>query len=222
MSLKKYFPDIRFSGNKVTPDELGYDLQYTVVNPSISDSWFGTHAVRGTSGSNAIVLINGIADYPRNLRWVLAGSAAGMTGTATYNGLDQFGNVISETLTYTGAQNGGTAIGTKIFSEVTSGTVNFGTAVGSGTAKLGVGTAGTTTLFGLPWRLGGTTDIKRINGSFTGVGTSTAGTFVFGGTPSSAANITAHAFKAPADVQAGTVVYNVIARPSYVEESEDL
>ena len=215
MALKNRYPDVTFSGNKITPDELGFTQTYTVVNPSINDSWFGTMTAAGTSTVRAWVGINTFADYPRNMRFVLAGSAAGMSGTSVVNGKDQFGSVVTESLGITSASNGGTTVGTQIFSEFTSGTVTMGTAVGSGTPKLGVGTAGTTTLFGLPARLGGTTDIVSLNGCFTGVGTQTAGTFVFGGTPSSAANTAVHAFKAPADVAAGTVVYNVRYRPSF-------
>ena len=222
MALKKYYPDITFSGNKVTPDEMGFDQQYIVSNPSIDAQWFGTMTAAGTSTIRAWVGINTIADYPRNMRFVLAGSAAGMSGTSVVNGLDQFGSAVTESLGVTSASNGGTTVGTQIFAQFTSGTVTMGTAVGSGTPQLGVGTAGTTTLFGLPARLGGTTDIKNITGSFNGVGTATAGTFVFGGTPSSAANTAMHAFKAPRDLAAGTVVYRVNYRPSFVVNDEVL
>jgi hypothetical protein len=221
MALKQHDSGFGFSGVKVTPDEIGFDQTFSIINPSISNEWFGT--CKGTSTQSiAITLINGLSDYPRNLR-INVDCASGSTkgGTAVVNGVDQFGSVISENLVVTTAANGGTTVGTKIFDQVTSGTMYFDTSnAGNGTAHLGVGTAGTTTLFGLPWRLGGTTDIKKISGSFNGVGTSTAGTFVFGGTPSSAANIKAHAFKAPLDVQAGTCLYHVRVRPSYPEMNE--
>jgi hypothetical protein len=221
MAYKRNDPGFAFSGNKVTPDELGFDMQYTVYNPSIDASWFGTCAGTSTQ-SISVVAINKNADYPRNLLLTVAcASGSTMGGTAVVNGKDQFDNSITENLAVTVAANGGTTAGTKVFSKITSGTFNFGTTdAGNGTVKIGCGTAGTTTLFGLPGRLGGTTDIKNINGCFNGVGTSTAGTFVFGGTPSSAANTTVHAFKAPRDVPAGTCVYNVTFRPSYPEMNE--
>jgi hypothetical protein len=219
MGLKRHFPDIRFSGNKVTADELGYDLIYTVMNPSISATWFGTCAGTSTQ-SIALGVINDQADYARNVILVVS-CASGSTkgGTAIVNGKDQFGNNITENLVVTVAANGGTTIGTKVFERVSSGTFNFGTAnAGNGTATIGNGTAGTTTIFGFPFKLGGTEDIKNITGSFAGVGTSTAGTFVFGGTPASSADLTNHAFKAPLDLQAGTCVYRVRVRPSYEDE----
>jgi hypothetical protein len=214
--LKKHMPDFSWDGNKVSPDEIDRYEYYTVINPSIDITWFGT--VAGTSTqAKAIVAKSKIADYPRNIRvsmTLASGSATG--GTAILNGKDQFGEVITETFAIATAANGGTAIGTKVFSEFTSGTVTFGTSdAGNATCNVGVGTAGTTTLFGLPTKIGGTTDIKRINGSFTGTGTSTVTSAVFGGTPSSAAVTATHAFKAPADVPAGTVIYNVQYKPSY-------
>ena len=215
MALKMHFNDFLNAGNKVTPDELGYDQTYIVINPSIDTVWFGTTAVGGTTSTQAVVLTNKYADYPRNLNYQVAGSNA-LGGTWTVNGKDQFGNIQQESVVIATAVNGGSTLGTKIFSEVTNGTFSFiSGSVGNGTPKLGVGTAGTTTLFGLPAKLGGTTDIKVIRGSFNGVGTSTSGTFVFGGTPSSAANTTVHAFAAPRDVAAGTVIYSVLYRSTY-------
>jgi hypothetical protein len=221
MSLKKWDIGFGAAGNKVTPDEIGFDMTFSVINPSISNEWFGT--CKGTSTQAvAITAINPISDYPRNLR-INVDCASGSTkgGTAVINGKDQFGSVISESLVVTTAANGGTTLGTKVFDQFTSGTFTFDTCnAGNGTVHLGVGTAGTTSLFGLPWRLGGTTDIKKITGSFAGVGTSTAGTFVFGGTPSSSADTTNHAFKLPLDLQAGTCVYHVRVRPTYIESNE--
>src|SRR3990167_2477788 len=85
-----------------------------------------------------------------------------MTGTCTLYGYDQFGVYQNEAITFTGASNGGTAVGTKVFAQLSAGTLAFGTAIGSGTARVGVGTIGTTLLFGLPARIGGTTDVKHI------------------------------------------------------------
>lgn len=210
-------------GLKVSPDEIDRYETYSVINPSIDAQWFGTVAGTQTQTGKALVRINPLADYPRNLRIAYSGASGSVVNvsTGTINGKNQFGVVISEAYAGTPAVDGGTIIGTAVFSEVSSGTFNFGTGdAGAGTIQVGVGTAGTTTIFGLPTKLGVAADIKRINGSFTGVGTQTAGTFVFGGTPSSAADITRHAFKAPRDVQAGTVVYNVLYKPTYDASQE--
>lgn len=222
--LKKHYADIRFGGNKVSPDEIDRYEQYTVINPSIDAQWFGTVAGTQTQTGRVMVAINSLADYPRNVRIAYLGASGSVVNlsSGTLNGKNQFGVTISESYAGTPAADGGTIIGTAVFAEVTSGTFNMGTGdPGAGTVKVGVGTAGTTTVFGLPTKIGGTTDIKRITGSFNGVGTSTAGTFVFGGTPSSAAATAVHGFKAPRDVPAGTSVYHVLYRPTYNAEYDN-
>lgn len=215
--LKRHLPDFSFGeNNKVSPDEIDRYEQYTVYNPSIDAQWFGT-AVGTSTQSPTFGIINAYADYPRNIKYIL-GVTSGSTGGGTFSvtGLDQFGVVKTETCGFAAAANGGTVIGTQVFAKVTSaaGTLAAMNA-GNGTVQLGVGTAGTTTLFGLPTKIGGSADIKSLSGSFNGVGTSTAGTFAFGGTPSSSALVSMHAFKAPRDLAAGTVVYNVTIKPTY-------
>jgi hypothetical protein len=190
-----------------------------VVNPSINASWFGT-SVGTQTQTIALGVINGYADYPRNLKVICRGVAGSVVGgTVTINGKDQFGSVIQETITITPIIAGGTTNGTKIFSQVTSGTTAYGTGdAGNGTTQVGVGTAGTTTLFGLPFKIGGTSDIKQI--AMSAVGTSTAGTFVYGGTPSSAAVVGVHAFRAPVDFLGGSTSFNVVAIPTYDSSSD--
>ncbi len=216
--LKRHYPDFQQAGNKVTPDEIDRYETYTVINPSISSTWFGTVAGTQTQTGRVLVSINKNADYPRNVRIAYVGASGSVVflSSGTINGLNQFGSAIAESYVGTAAIDGGTIIGTAVFARVNSGTFNMGTGdAGAGTISLGVGTAGTTTVFGLPTKLGGTSDIKRINGSFNGVGTQTSGTFVFGGTPASAGVTATHAFKAPLDVAAGTVIYNVTYKPTY-------
>lgn len=221
--LKNVDPSFAWSGNQVTPDEIDRYEIYSVINPSIDDSWFGTVAGTQTQTGRAVVIINNEADYPRNARIAFLGASGSVVNLAsgTLNGKNQFGVSISESYVGTPAANGGTIIGTAVFAEINSGTFNFGTGdPGSGTIKVGCGTAGTTTVFGLPTKIGGSTDIKRISGSFNGVGTSTAGTFVFGGTHSSAAATAVHGFKAPRDLAAGTVVYQVTFKPTYNAQAD--
>lgn len=228
MALKSHYPDITFSGNKITSDELGWDQQYIVINPSISATWFGTTAV-GTAGQSKpfvgnILTARGWADYPRNAVYAVA-AAGGSThgGTWTVNGIDQFGSAVSETVAIATATGGGTVEGTQVFSRITSGTYNFANAGdANGTPRLGVAITGTTALFGLPVRLGGSTDIKYIGGNMLGVGTQTNGTQVFNGTPSSAAHMTQHAFKAPETLVAGTTSFIVRYRSSYVEQRDSV
>ena len=215
MALKKWHTDFQQAGNKVTPDELGWDQMYYIINPSIDTKWVGTTAIGGTAATKPLVLINGILDYPRNLQMGVQGTND-MSGTWVVNGIDQFGQVIQESGTCASSTAGGTVVGTKVFAEVTSGTFNFSAgSVGNGTTTLGVGTAGTTALFGLPARLGGTFDVKMISGSFGGVGTSTSGTFITGSAVAKQVDTGVNAIKAPLDIVAGTTVYAIRYRPTY-------
>src|SRR5260221_569098 len=139
----------------ITPDEIDRYEVVTIVNPNTltANAFIGTYAVAGTSAANSLVIVNAIPDWPRNLEYSITGTGAGMAGTTTVTGRDQFGSVITETISIGTASNGGTTAGTKVFAQVTSGTHNFGTAVGNGTARLGLGTTGTTAMFGLPFKV---------------------------------------------------------------------
>lgn len=214
MGLKRHYPDIAFSGNKVTPEEIDRYEVYQIVNPSYSSTWFGTWPVAGTAATGTLVVINAIADYPRNLEFALAGSAAGMTGTATIYGYDQFGRYQNEALTFAGASNGGTVVGTKVFASISAGTLAFGTAVGNGTARLGVGTLGTTTLFGLPSKIGGTTDVKLLT-----KGGSVGALTVNGGTVAAFVDVTTHSIKSPTNVVSANNIM-VWYRPTYDASNE--
>lgn len=215
MALKKWHNDFQSqANNKVTPDEIGFDHQYIVINPSVSKVWVGTTTIGGTAASKALVITNAVLDYPRNLSMAVRGTNA-MSGTWVVNGKDQFGNVIQESGTVASSTAGGTTVGTKVFDVVTSGTFNFSAgSVGNGTPELGVGTGGTTALFGLPGKLGGTKDIKQVSGSFAGQGTQTLGTVATEYLAGALAETTHHAFKAPLDIPVGTAIYVCRYRPT--------
>lgn len=216
MGLKRHYPDIAFSGNKVTPEEIDRYEIYTVINPSYGTNTVGTFAVAGTSASKPLVLINAIADYPRNLNFRLAGTHAAMGGTLTVNGYDQFGKVQTEALGNAGSDNGGTYLGTKVFAVISSGTLNYGTAVGNGTASLGWGTAGTSTLWGLPFKLGGTSDIKMISFSSNHL----SGSVPNGGTIAAYVDVPRHCIKSPYQVAGTAWTMQVWAKPTYDASSE--
>lgn len=209
--LKATEPQIAFSGAKVTPDEIDRYEIYQVTNPNTlnASAWFGTWVVAGTAAAGAMVIRNAIADYPRNAEFAIAGSATGLAGTASITGKDQFGVSHSETFGFGSTDNGGTVVGTTIFASVTSGTLTFGTAVGNGTARLGVGTTGTTSLFGLPFKVGGTTDL-RILSVVAGTGAVT----VNGGTIAAFIDVPNSAIKAPVTTT-GTMTITAWVRPTY-------
>lgn len=214
MSLKRAQPGLRFdlTSNAIIPQEIDRYEQYIVALPGIQADWFGTTAVSGTADTRALILRNAIADYPRNVRFQFLGSHDAIVATCIVNGRDQFGVDISETLTFSKASLGGTATGTKVFAQVTTGTVYFGTFAGNGTPKLGMGTGGTTTLFGLPFKIGGTGDIKNIAWQ-NGTGVETVG----GGTIGAYVSTAMHAIKSPKDV-VGTITMSVLAKPTYDPE----
>jgi len=214
MSLKRVEPGLRFDLKTyaVQPDEIDRYEQYVVAFPSYSATWFGTWPVAGTAATGTLVLINAIADYPRNLEVALTGTGVGMAGTATIYGYNQFGGSISEVFGYGSADNGGTVVGTKIFANISAGTLLFGTAVGNGTGRVGVGTLGTTTLFGLPTKLGGTTDVKFVSKGGS-VGMLTAG----GGTIAQYVDVVQHAIKSPTNVVSANII-SVLYKPTYNAE----
>ena len=214
MSLKRTIPGLRFDlkTNAVTPDEQDAYTVYTIINPSYSSTFLGTSSVTGTSTAVALVFDNILLDYPRNLECKLLGSHGDMTGTFTINGFDQFGNAITESFVPTKAANGGTIAGTKVFSSVRTGTFSAGTYVGNGTPSVGVGTAGTTSLFGLPCKIGAATDVKILN--FTAGAGAAA---INGGTVAAFVDTGMHAIKSPFDLP-GTSSIQVWVKSTYMNE----
>ena len=215
MSVKRFdIPSIKLVGELIAPDEIDRYEQYVIGFPSISATWFGTFPVAGTAATGTLVLISAIADYPRNINFTLAGSGVGMAGTVAVYGTDQFGGSLNESLGFGSADNGGTVVGTKVFAQISAGTLSFGTAVGGGTASIGVGITGTTALFGLPCKIGGTTDVKAITRS-----AATGAVSVGGGTIAAFVGTQYHHIKAPADLT-GSQIISVLYKPTYNGENE--
>jgi len=206
--LKRHDPGILFSGVKVTPDEIDRYEVYSLT-PANNIRFWASAGTAGTASTIALTVLNRLPDYPRNIEFVLAGSATGMAGTLKMNGRDQFGNSISENFGFGSADNGGTVIGTKVFAQLLNGTLYYGTAIGNGTPQIGFGTMGTTTLFGLPTKLGGTSDVVHIGMTF-GTGAITVGN----GTIAAFVNVPMHAIMAPATID-GTAQINVWFRTTY-------
>ena len=202
-------PALMLADQKITPDEMDAYGVYYVINPSISASWVGTRK-SGTADVKGITFNSVILDYPRNLEYAITGSSVGMAGTIAVTGRDQFGVAIAESCGFGSADNGGTVVGTKVFAHVTTGTVTFGTFAGAnGTATIGVGTSGTTCVFGLPVKLGGTQDVKILTYS-----TGTQSKAINGGTVGGFVDATLHGIKSPTNLT-GTETYMVWYRSSY-------
>jgi hypothetical protein len=160
--LKNREPAFQAAGYKITPDEIDRYEVYDVIFPSAAGTP-GTAAAGTSTQAKALVFDNVYADYPRNITGAVTGTSD-MGGVFVVNGKDQFGENVTETITVATAANGGTTDGTMIFAKFTSGTLTFATgAVGNGTARLVYATAEGTPRFGLPFRIGGTADVKSIS-----------------------------------------------------------
>ncbi len=216
--LKERLPEVQM-GYKATPDELDQYTQYVVSNPSTSATWCGTCAGGTSTQAKALVIINKNLDYPRNLLYGVVGTAD-MGGAWTVNGKDQFGNVISESVTLGTAAAGTPAVaiaGTAIFSQVTSGTFTVATgAVGAGSARLGVaigttpGASNDKYWLGLPVKIAAYTDVKAISWNKEHVQTT-----MNGGTVGTAlVSTTTHAF-CGTGVMGGTETFVVTVKSTY-------
>jgi hypothetical protein len=213
--LGEHFPAFQFGGAQVAPRNID---RYEYINTgilSISATWVGTAAGGTSTQAKTLVLINKLLDYPRNLLYSCVGTND-MGGTWVVNGIDQFGQVIQETVT-NGTVAAGTpafaVAGTKIFAEVKSGTFTVTTgAVGAGSARIGVavGTAGTLAFkLGLLSKIEGSTDVKSI----TWVKENTV-TTLNGGTIGAYVDTTNHAITGSA-VMGGTESYKIIMKPTF-------
>lgn len=206
--LKKHLPDIRFSANKLTADELDLRVNYRVQNPTVSGSFFGSVVGTGTGLVAALALTNVQADYPRNVLVSITGVAGGAGGTVSVTGTDQFGGTQSESIGFATAAAGGTAVGTKVFNTISAATATFaligGTGVGTASLGVAIGTAaGQEAWFGLPVRIESVSDVKKIMWNDNAVMTAVNG----GTVTSSYVNTTTHAFTHGQIVAAADGIY---------------
>jgi len=218
MGLKKYFPDIRFGGNKVSPDEINQRTQYSVIMPSVGTATVGTMAAGTVAG--AMTMVNITCDYPRNFLFTVVGPANGVGGTCAITGKDQFGASQTETISFASANAGGTKAGTKVFDTVSAAYYypNGGDYTSTTTLGYAVGTgAGLVAMLGLPIRIGAATDIKRMtfikNGAVTVMTGGTIGTAALQGY----INTTTHSFMGT-QIIAATDQYHVDILSTYNDE----
>jgi hypothetical protein len=192
--LKTWHPDVTLCGAKVGADEVDFYHVYRVMFPSIDATAIATAEAIATGA--ALVENVTTLGYPRNLLVTCAGGTTDGTygGTVVINGLNQFGQAIQETFSIATAVNGGIAVGTKVFATFVSGTATLAGDTAVATCNVGVGTAGTTTLFGLPFKVGGTKDL--LNYSWGSAG---ASKFVPSSSLGSYVSTTQHAILARTD-----------------------
>jgi hypothetical protein len=207
--FKRTQPALRFSADKITPDEIDrYEVVTFTPGTAIAWYWLGTSGTADVK--NNVTLLNVIPDWPRNIQFNITGSSTGMAGSVDVNGKDQFGSVLTETIGFGSVDNGGSALGTKVFGQVTSANVRFGTFAGAnGTTRLGFSSAGTTTLFGLPVKLGASTDVVTVS-----AGGGTDSISINGGTVGTMVLTAMHALRSPKPVT-GTMEVRAWVRSSY-------
>jgi hypothetical protein len=205
--LGEHFPEFqKGAGAAVTPNDIDRYELYQIINPMIGTDVLGT--AEGTQTTVVTGAFNTIIpDYPRSVTVSIVGASGSTTGgTIHLVGKNQFGEVISEDLGCAAAANGGTAAGTKVFAYFTSMTGTMATSnAGVGTSLLIPSVTGTTALFGLPTKIGGSTDIKMMTFGSTGIAKSANG-----GTLGAYANLTQHAIKAP------NTVTTAAANPTWI------
>lgn len=207
--FKKSQPGLRFAAEKITPDEIDrYEIVSVTPGTAIAWYWLGTSGTADVK--NNVTLLNRLPDWPRNIQFNITGSSVGMAGSMDATGRDQFGSLITETIGFGSVDNGGSALGTKVFGEVTSINVRFGTFAGAnGTTRIGLSSAGTTTLFGLPVKLQASTDVV-----WMGANGGTDAISINGGTIGTMVLASQHAIRAVKPVT-GTVEYRAWVRSSY-------
>ncbi len=218
MPLKRHYIDFQAqTGNQVTPDEVDRYEVYSVVHPAISATFFGTATAGTANAVTAVGLGNTRADYPRTVAAVWSGSAS-VSGTMAVYGKDQFGVSRSESLALAqGTQTAGTVAGTIPFAQVTAATTTYGTGVtGTGTVSLGVAIVGTSALFGLPAKIGGTLDVKLITWTANGLAIA-----LNGGTIGSYVGTANHTFRGTGTL-AGTQSLTVWYKPTYKAAGDSL
>lgn len=191
--LSEHFPEFQGGGAQVAPNNVDRYETYQILGPMMGTHLWGT--VTGTSTQAKTVVWDTILpDYPRSVSLkILPASGSIMGGTFVLTGKDQFGNVQTESFDIGTAVNGGTANGTKVWGTFTSASGTLGISdAGVGTVTFYPTAAGTTALFGLPAKLGGTTDVKMIAFGSTGVSKS-----LNGGTIAAFVDVPTSSIKAP-------------------------
>lgn len=216
MALKRESTGLQFATKTfaVSPDEMDRYEVVNFTNPSTFANGlvWASAGTAGTAGVVAAAVVNRIQDYPRNINFALAGTGVGMAGTLVANGVDQFGNSVSESLGFGSADNGGTVVGTKVFAQFTSGTLTYGTAVGNGTPKIGV-VPGTACLLGLPIKIAAASDVIHL-----GMSAGTGGITYNGGTVAAFVDVGQHAIR-PAVALTGTQVITAWVKTTFREDS---
>jgi hypothetical protein len=214
--LNEHFPEFAFAGNQVSPRDIDRTEQYIVWGPSVDTSYIGT--VSSSTANAALVFKNAYPDYPRNVSYSVTGGASGQGGTFSLAGQDQFGGTVVETVAIATANGGGTVQGTQIFAKYGAGTYSpNGQAGSTGTAAIGFGTASgiTGNWFGLPTKIAGTGDVKRIVWVSTNTPTTLNGGTAIGTLVSASGGTRPqHAFQGTSGV-AVTDRYVVTIKPSF-------
>lgn len=201
------------AGGAVAPSDIDFYQQFVFYNIGTSSTSLGTAEL---TAAGAFVFDNVQLDYPRNVLFSILGVAGGMGGVATLRGYDRWGNAISETFTVGSANGGGSVAGTRIFTKVSSATLDSidglgGTAVGTARFGYAIGTASTLKMWlGLPTKIGGTGDVKMITYVKNFVSTPVAG----GTIGSSQVNATYHAIGGT-EIAGSAHTYAVLYKPTY-------
>jgi len=141
-------------------DTLAFKF-YTILKPDVAvDSIVAAEDISGGDVATC-TLAKTTLDYPRNLLYTVTDDSGSATAaTFVVIGIDQFGEIVTESTAVTYAV---AVSGEQIFSEITSiATVNTSGEAASDTADVGVSIETDVASFGLPDKIGAVADVKAI------------------------------------------------------------
>lgn len=137
--------------------------QYSILRPEVGTAVVVSAEDISGGAVAAATLVRTILDYPRNLLYTLVDNASDtLEAVFVVVGTDQYGNVVTETVTvdYDAAA---TTAGTQIFATITSISIAPTNQAASDTASVGVVIEADVASFGLPEPIAAITDVKSIN-----------------------------------------------------------
>lgn len=157
--LGKNYPGFAHDLTRVKPRDIDIEYQYVIMKPAV-----GTADLMGdTDGSAAAgTLAMNEPDYPRSLLVTWAdGTGTTFVGTCVVTGKDQFGAALSET--FANATGATTAVqGTAVWGYLGTVTLTHANGAAGDTITIGYGIAAGTAKFGLPNKVSGSADVKRV------------------------------------------------------------
>lgn len=147
----------------ISSTKLRARQQYVILKPDVATNSIVNAEDISAGTVSAATLVKTELDYPRNLLYTLADNASDtLEAVFVTTGTDQFGNVVTETVTVD-YDASATGAGSQIFATITSISITPTNQAASDTASVGVSITADVASFGLPDEIAAVTDVKAIN-----------------------------------------------------------